>query len=76
MNLTRTSVVFRRGVNIVLSILVLYIGAKLASPFAKDLYLKINPPKNPPTIAYGILDPIEFIEKETSEKVEWAMQLL
>ncbi len=69
MNLTRTSVVFRRGVNIVLGILVLYIGFKAASPFVKDLYLKINPPKNPPTIAYGMLDPIEFIEKETTGTV-------
>lgn len=66
MNLTKTSATFRRSVNIGLLLLVLYIGFKASAPFAKSLYLKLNPPKNPPTIAYGMLDPLEFTEKETT----------
>ena len=69
MNLVKTSLLFRRVVNVVIAILLIYIIAKALTPTINNIISTLNPPKDPPTIKYGQLDPLEFIEKPISGEV-------
>ena len=66
MTLTEVSKIFRKGVVIFGVVAVMYyVFILLLKPTAKNLYLAIFPPKDPPTPIYGMLPPLEFVEKKT-----------
>lgn len=67
MNLTNVASLFKKSVVYIGGIVIFYYVLILVIiPFAGTTLRAIFPEKDPPTIAYGILPPLEFIEKPIS----------
>lgn len=68
MNLAQTASLFRRIVSIVIVLLIAYIIVRISIPIAKGGWAAINPPKDPPTVLFGKLDPLIFVEKPVANQ--------
>jgi len=67
MNLTNTSALFKKGLKIfLLVVLIYYVFLLIIEPGARLTVKKLFTKPVPPTLTYGLLDPLEFVEKPIS----------
>lgn len=69
MNLVQLSSVARKAIAIFVSVISLYMIAWILKPTAINMYNKAFPPKDPPTLAYGMLNPLTFDEKQITGEI-------
>ncbi len=68
MTLSEASKIVRKGVVLTgIFAVVYYIFLLLLFPGAKKLFIVMFPEKDPPTPVYGVLPPLEFIEKDIND---------
>ncbi|MBN1162211.1 hypothetical protein JXA34_00530 [Patescibacteria group bacterium] len=69
MSLTESARKFRSGLKLVfVAAFVYYIVILLVIPTGKKMIAVLFPPKNPPTVTYGLLDPLTFEPKPINSK--------